>query len=428
MRKPKISKSLVHQPKEVFVGLPGALSPSGLFLLLPAPVLFLILLVPNDRYREFWGTLSYLSPYSWAFVALSLIAVYLGYGKVQQARERTRYLVGVETQRTIILISKILFYTTLAVYLLWFALAALRGFGIGQILGVLSGDKASLLDAKYFYFQKISGLTTWVQLGIPASSFIAMSRLFLPDRTRANIWLLVLTFLGAARAILLAERLAIIEVSLAILVTMAIVSESRTFSKKLNFSALALPLWIGLPVVFGAFEYLRSWAAYYSGVKSSFLEFVTQRLLGYYATALNNAELVGGELDSGTNLSLLFHTNFFGSNGGDLLPALLGSSANPEFNNVSGLTLPFYIFSPFFGFLVMLIFGGYFRALVVRLNSGNFVAVSLYSISTVAILELVRIFYIGDGRFLPVLVVTFLLFPILKRAQAKDESTSENWL
>jgi len=52
-----------------------------------------------------------------------------------------------------------------------------------------------------------------------------------------------------------------------------------------------------LLVVFGISEYFRSWVNFYADRDMSFWGFVSNRLLGYYVTALNNGALLAQRID-----------------------------------------------------------------------------------------------------------------------------------
>jgi hypothetical protein len=201
----------------------------------------------------------------------------------------------------------------------------------------------------------------------------------------------------------MAEREAFIETSFAVILMLIMIRNSPEVRVRIRFWQVFVGFWSGLLVIFGSFEFIRSWSSYYSGVTNDFFGFLVSRLLGYYATALNNAALANDSLGWQSNLSTLIHVNLFSSN--DAISETLLNSANLEFNNISGLLLPFGALG-FFGaiVLVFLVSRG-FLALFASSSEGNLGSILAYSCSAISILEISRFFYLGDGRYLPVLLV-----------------------
>lgn len=237
------------------------------------------------------------------------------------------------------------------------------------------------------------------------------------SRVRSKVALVLM--LALLRAVLHSERLAILELVVPALVTCLAWRTYRpghsTTGKRLIQAGpfLAVP---ALIFVFGAFEYSRSWTGFYANRQSSFVSFVGLRLVGYYSTALNNGALI---LDS---LRQPFGTPLFTLNFAWKFPILgeitsrifpdpgfsldtymhiLESSANPEFNNPSGLLLPFADFGVAGGLLYWLLSGILCGYLYRRFLAGAAAGLFLYPALFTGLIEASRILYWSDGRFFP---------------------------
>jgi len=60
------------------------------------------------------------------------------------------------------------FYLCLLGYALWIALAVQRGMTPSVVLGVLSGEKGAIYDARFIYLPTVGGVTTLTQFGSAA--------------------------------------------------------------------------------------------------------------------------------------------------------------------------------------------------------------------------------------------------------------------
>jgi predicted membrane channel-forming protein YqfA (hemolysin III family) len=259
------------------------------------------------------------------------------------------------------------------------------------------------LLSKYVYFQKISGVTTWVQFGIPAAALSALMFRIAENRKKYVVQMIALCSLSVFRTLFMAEREASIETLLAVILMLLIIRNSPQKSENIKFWQVFAVFWPGVLVVFGTFEFLRSWSSYYSGISNDFFGFLVSRLLGYYATSLNNAALANSAMSWQDNLGTLFHINLFSNN--EQIAETLSTNANLEFNNVSGLLLPFGALGFFGAIALLFVVARLFLLLFTSGSKGDLSSVLAYSCSAVSILEISRFFYLGDGRYLPVLIV-----------------------
>ena len=130
--------------------------------------------------------------------------------------------IGPNLAARLVKLANVLFWLAAMCYVVWLAFAISRGFRLNTLLQIIQGDTSSLLAAKYTYFAKVSGVTTWVQLGVPAGSLLALSR-FLQPRKKTTWKIVVLISFALVRSFVLAEREALIEIVLAIGVTMVLI-------------------------------------------------------------------------------------------------------------------------------------------------------------------------------------------------------------
>lgn len=228
------------------------------------------------------------------------------------------------------------------------------------------------------------------------------------------------------RAWLWSERLALIELAIpAALVAIGYPGRPR---KPLLAAAPAL----GFLVIFGLFcagEYFRSWQFYRAYWDDSFFAFAWARFIGYYATALNNGAMLLSTTEPGY---LPFFTApwYYSLPGRQLLEApaamapgasidamppiealahLLNAHANPEFNNPSGLFMPFVDFGPVGGLLCWMLLGTACGLLFRSFANLRAHGLILFPVWYVGILEILRLLYWSEPRFFPVLAVACLL-------------------
>ena len=172
--------------------------------------------------------------------------------------------------------------------------------------------------------------------------------------------------LALMRNFVWSERIAVIE----FIVPLAIL-----FLRKPRFPRLTAlaPFFgfIGLFAFFATFEYFRSWSAYYKTQYDSFFVFILARLSGYYITALDNG--AGMVRDWGGVFGPLNTADWFWrfplEIGQTYLSRVLGLdvlqqsswlywNATEEFNNSSGIFMPFVDYGVAGGFVFWLLFGG----------------------------------------------------------------------
>lgn len=241
--------------------------------------------------------------------------------------------------------------------------------------------------------------------------------------------MLALFMVSIVRSLLASERLALIEVAVSFAIAFLI-----TYPRKLAF--LKTPArtvfaycvaWAGLVAGFAAFEFSRSWARFYAETfDGTLLDFAAQRLLGYYATALNNSALAMEVAPGGiTRVSALFQGSAADSLGiGPRFDfgTVLQQSSNPEFNNSSGLLVPTFALGAIGGMLLLVAVALGIAIAAVLASRGSIMGILTYSVVAVAVLELVRFFYLGATRAWPIFIGLVALFLISRAENRKPNA------
>lgn len=309
---------------------------------------------------------------------------------------------------------------TLAGYLLWLIVGLKNGFSLGMLLEFLRGADETLADAlKHDVFVTVPGVTTSTQFGLAA--MLLGTRLYCRGKTSLKYPLGSLIFLAAARALIYSERLALIELVVpAVVLALRLKVLERPLPADWRVGIIWLPL-VAVPLVavlFGGFEYFRSWQ-YYKESFSSLPEFTIWRLLGYYTTAHNNGAmslalrepwpLPYATLSWIWEFPLIESSSFSyehlsGVNPAEIHTFTLERYGNEELNNDGGLFTPirdfgwagFGFFWIVFGFLVGKAYRGY--------RGGTLAGCLFYPIFFLAILELPRVQYFTTTRTFPAIV------------------------
>lgn len=386
---------------------------------------------PPETYDFYWKTGKFFDSHA-LFAVLACIAMF-GFGAVvgQARRQRTGDAVFVDAWQTRIpwdLVRKIFhlaFFLCLIGYGVWAAVAVKNGISPRLVLDAITGQGGAVYVLRDEYLTTVPGITTMTQFGI-ACVALAVPLGFATGWKKVRWQTGIVVFLALSRALLNSERLALIELVVPLTISYLLLRRrSHIFQWLIN---LAPVLGGGvLFFVFSAFEYSRSWLGYYAAHESSFWRFAALRLVGYYSTALNNGALIVQSLAA--PLGAPYFTFAFAWKFPivkDLVSAifpaislteagyldLLGSAANPEFNNPSGLFLPIADFGLAGGLLYWglcgLVCGYLYREFLSRSAAGLF----LYPAIFTALVESSRILYWSDGRFFPpmFLLIVSVLF------------------
>jgi oligosaccharide repeat unit polymerase len=325
---------------------------------------------------------------------------------------------------------RISFVLTVVAYTVWYALAIKHGLSLSVILDLLQGRSPTGYDLAGDHLTTIPGVTTAVQFGLTVVTLGVP--LGIVNGWRTVRWQFLTVFaLALTRSFLNSERLAVIELAVPLVVSFL---GFRPMGKRVRLLTQFGPVLGGLflYLVFSTAEYFRSWSSFYAVRESNFWSFMALRLAGYYATALNNGALLwktGQPLSAGLPMntfdflfrfpilkdvlatafpSLSFPEGLAATRFGDLL----ATSANPEFNNPSGIFAPFFDYGVAGGLLWWLLAGLICGFLYKEFKRGSVAGVFLYPAIYIGLIEATRGLYWTSGRFFPdifTLVVGVLL-------------------
>ncbi|CAN5595337.1 hypothetical protein BH09CHL1_BH09CHL1_11310 [soil metagenome] len=323
-----------------------------------------------------------------------------------------------------------MFLLTMLGYFAWVMFSLSRGGSISAVIDVFMFQDGAISRLKDVS-APVAGVTTLTQLAPLAVTLRFLLRRLGSEQRRYEITIIVI--LSAFRAFLYAERLAIIEILVPLLIVSVVVpgrEQHRVRSRLLP--VLSIPSLWG---VFAIFEYTRSWS-YYSRISDiSFIDYITQRLLGYYVTSVNNSALYhrvssGVDHDIFYPFPALWNAPIIGSilgapqiesmRMGTWWALILKSFGNPEFNNVG----TFLVTDADFGTLVSVaywfILGAVLGLMYAGVRRASIPAIVALSCSFVGVLEIVRIIYWTSGRFTPTIGGIVLLM-VLSSLQHRPE-------
>jgi oligosaccharide repeat unit polymerase len=398
------------------------------------------------EYLHFWRTPKYFDFACFrlliAVVAMFLCGCLLGSARRAGADDRltAKSWTLVVPWSYVRMIFTLSFILTVLAYLVWFGIGIKNGLNLQAMLDIIRGASDTNLNTNHF--PTIAGVTTATQFGL------AVVALGVPLGVEAG-WRTVrwqfpiLFFLAFVRALLNSERLGFIEILVPFIVSF--VWLTPVASRFLRFLVQCAPVMgaLALYLFFGASEYFRSWSIYYAASGINFWTFVGLRLMGYYATALNNGALLWrarGALSLHMSLgTVTFLWRFpllknaipilFPSWGFPTFPStlpdqhytdLLTTSANLEFNNPSGIYIPFVDYGVAGGLLYWLLCGLVCGYLYKEFKQRTVIGVFLYPAIYISLIEATRILYWSDGRFFPgmFLLVVSVLF-VFRRGESR---------
>ena len=397
-------------------------------------------LTQSSDYLYFWRTAKYFN-LSCFELLLAVVGVFsfgclFGAGRREHRAPVATDWKAIVPWRQVKTLFQLSFVLTVLAYAIWFAVGIKNGLTLGVILDIIRGASGATYDLRHEYLKTIPGITTATQFGL------AVMVLGVPLGA-VNGWRTVrrqcaiVFFLALVRALLNSERLALIELLVPFVVSTIWLRPAATrLSRRLTQLAPLLGSSL-LYIFFAASEYYRSWSQFYAESETSFWGFIALRLMGYYTTALNNGALlwtVGKPLGVETpifTLSTVWRFPFLK----DLLPPLfpslgtafstvpdtnymqlLFSSANPEFNNPSGIFCPLLDYGIAGGLLYWLVCGMICGYLYQEFKQRSIAGIFLYPPLFISLIEATRVLYWADARFFPpmVLLLVSVLFVFRK--------------
>ena len=407
-------------------------SPLSPLFLLVIPMMTIATLLPASDYVARWKTVkvfdldAYLLTLAGA-LAFSVGVVVMTRGRLGLAARDEWPTLSPVARRVLHRAFGITFRVSCAAYATWVGLAISRGLRLAMLVTVLR-DQNTFSDQISRLFNGIPGVTTFTQAGVAVVVIGTLLTCNTPNRAiRRRVALIFV--LGALRAYFLTERLAIIELVVPWLV---IRSGHLAATRRRSFGRTAVrvgPL-LAVPLLlagFSLFEYSRSWTFARTHTDQTFLEYSGYRLLGYYATSFNNGELV--QTQPGDGNALPYYTVQFVWTAPIIGPALGDPRSvttakadpryNPEFNSISGMSVPFIDYGSAGGLIYFLGVGVVVGWLYQDFASSRMLGVLLYPILFVGLLEMPRYLYWTQGRAVPAFaVLVFIALAASTRARA----------
>jgi oligosaccharide repeat unit polymerase len=422
---------------------PWWLNPMIVFAALSMVGPILAVSLSSATFANYWLTPKYFgAPEFWitaAYVGAFLIGAAFIWARFRRRTGGTLEITGRQLD-VLSLCGAWLFSLTLLGYAIWVVLGYTSGVGFGEVISALAQNAGTVFQVKQ-QTGTLSGLTTMTQFGpvvVAINAIISLS----PARPRRWRSTAIVIVLAAMRSSLFAERLALIEVLLPILVIHFAVREGRSEKPRNRMLRVALPLIapLLLAAYFGASEYSRSWGTYYEYTYQggSYVAFVVQRLGGYYATASNNSALLVDNAQARLPLpywtvEFLWHVPIVSSvatyqaatgqqEPSAVWPTTLSIDANPEFNNPGGILPAEADYGLVGGGVFWLALGLLVGLAYSRLRKGRVSSLLVYSVVFVGLLDSGREAYLGSGRFIPTFVAALIVGAVLQRA-AKQSAT-----
>jgi len=320
----------------------------------------------------------------------------------------------------------VLLLPMLAAYALWFGPLMLQPQLLAEIV---SGQRAELRQS----LSTLPGLTTLTQLGVAyVIAYALKSGAGVQPISRIERVGLGLVFvLAAFRAFAWAERLAVTELIVCWTVTrMAYLPISRPSHWRVAKLVPAVAPF-ALYLIFTASEYFRSWE-YYTRQYDSVWQFTLDRLLAYYATAINNGigvlvDTTGWPHYSGAfileslyrmpGLGTLLQNTFDDPRSVPL--DWIEVYARPEFNSPTDyfrivLDLGFagaVLYYLVLGYVVGRAYQGF--------RQGRGFGLLAYGVLVLQLLESLRYGYLGESRFMPLLLGLLLVAADMHRQRER---------
>jgi oligosaccharide repeat unit polymerase len=424
------------------------LSPAVIPLVIGAAAIVPTALVGDVQFRSLWRspkeiTLDTLMLFGFGAVALAFGAL-IGFALSPLPSVRSSPWPSLDDHAYGLLrrASTILTGTTIVGYLGFVYLIARSGLTPAQLFG---GSEANGGAAVKDAIGTIPGVTTLTQLGVGA---VVVSATLLAQRfSRIElVKMLIVIGLALPRAYVYAERLAVLELVLPVTVVFATKLSIGGRVRRIIARAFPVAGIVLVAVIFGAFEYSRSWTYYRAHGETSFVTFALSRLAGYYITALNNGQLILDHLDWRGRWPYDTWEGFWSAPGienvalyqrlgGHEAPYnkantaqyndVLAQFGNPEFNNPSGYVGPFIDYGWLGGLIWLLVVGVIAGLLYRQFCSARYMGLLLYPVFFIGVAEIPRYLYWVQGRSIYTWIALLAIIVLLARGRRSRHRESE---
>lgn len=412
---------------------PWWLHPVWALLLMVGSTAMASIVLPPQYYR-IWGTNKFLDHDSAGQLLLGIFLMLVGisvanlksarggHARITFQPTKVKYL-----QRTY----RALLVLTLMGYFFWSLIAVSEGVRAADLLAVLQRDEGAISALKA-NSRPVGGVTTLAQFGPVA---VVLGFVLRKIGVGGRFYWVIVT-LAVFRATFYAERLALLEVLLPLVLIAAITMDRRSRWRPI---AQILPLVLG-PLVWSIFaisEYSRSWIHYQNVVSLPFTEWVTSRLLGYYITSFNNSALFADAWQGSYEPPYMSIQAFWNAPGMSMFvgsPSVYGlhpdkwwssvleARSNPEFTNVGSFLVAYAEMGWLLASVFWLLAGWALGSLFAALTRGSFPALVAYCSLFIGLLELPRFIYWSQGRAIPVLLGLLILWWIFYRPSAEQRT------
>lgn len=411
---------------------PWWLHPAWALLLLTGVTMALTIALPAEAFEAAWNEPKFVDADAAGRLVLCLAVMFLGLiaGSGMAVRGGRAEIRFTSTQVDFLRRSyRVLMFLTIVGYIIWTASAMRQGAGIEALRAVV-GRQEGAISALKSEAQPVSGVTTITQFGPVAAVLGYLLRKLGAGGRRYHfvIWLACL------RGLFYAERLAVLEVAIPLLL-LAALTVPETASRRVQRWTRLGPVMFA-PLVWGIFaasEYTRSWVFYQQTTEMPFQEWVSLRLLGYYTTGFNNSALLevahrGTFAPPYFSLDVLWNAPLVsGLLGGADRHAwwiqVLSQHSNREFNNSGSFLVTTAEFGTLGALLFWLVVGTLIGLLFANLTKASVPALVAYVCVFVGILELPRLIYWTLGRSTPILLAVLFLALRYPRAQKASQQT-----
>jgi oligosaccharide repeat unit polymerase len=326
--------------------------------------------------------------------------------------------------------------------IIWIGFAIKNGLTGAELSETFDGNSTrDVSDLKKEVFITIPGVTTATQFAM-ATSMFALYLWYFTGKKRYLAVIGILFTLALMRALLRAERLAIIEIGVSVtaLAIWLIYRYRPVMSARMDSMMRAAPtmLIILAITVFGVFEYFRSWK-FYQHQEKSFVGFVVNRFTGYYATSINNGALTitpGQEFKVPyPYLSLHFlwanpispgYEHLTGVDYDEEFMGYLDIYANPEFNTPSGIAY-YFIDYGIWGAMLGWFITGYIIGIIHRqFVVGRIYGLFMYPLIWLSLLYMPMASLLMSGRLFPSYLMIAVAWWITKAAIKQEALASQS--
>jgi hypothetical protein len=422
--------------------------PAWTVIIALTPGILLCLMLPSSYFLEHWGTPKFIDSSYILLIGGLLLAfiagVHLGTRTVSPTKHRASIedALTPETVMRLTRVTRTLFWITTLGYAVWALIGISRGLRPNDIIAIFTNG--GVHTAKSF-LHPVAGVTTLTQFGpLTAACLMLLRRAGSPVRVPRYLW--TLFFLALVRTFVYAERLALIELAIPIIVIVLAFPRTQLRWKR---ALTLLPLWlpVGVLIFFGTFEYFRSYSSPYYKSKNaghSYAYYTVTRLGAYYATALNNGVLLLHNDERRAAVpyytlegfwkfpilgSLLPYNQLAGTDVTEDFTTALQDQANPAFNNPSGILLPVFDLGTAGAFVFWFMAGGLIGWVFVMFRRRDIRGLLLYPVIFIGLWETGLILYWPTGRAFPSIIAALVIgarLRIQKRpAQALDSSVAD---